>query len=229
VYEATKVALDNGYRHIDTAHICKYSTPILSCQSDPPLWIVIDQTEKAVGKAIREHPTVTRDEVFVVSKLWQTFHQPEHVQPAINHTLQNLGFESLDLYLMHWPMAWEFKGYEFEDMRRCDAQGHIGCVDVPVIDTWRAMEKLVENGSTKLIGVSNFTIPMLEQLLAECKIKPVVNEIEVHPSFPQTELVEYCQQKGIVVSAYSPLGNPGYRGNNMPVIEDPKVRILHME
>lgn len=190
---------------------------------------MIDQTEKAVGKAIRDHPTITRDEVFVVSKLWQTFHQPEHVQPAINHTLQNLGFDSLDLYLMHWPMAWEFKGYEFEDMRRFDAQGHIGCVDVPVIDTWRAMEKLVENGSTKLIGVSNFTIPMLEQLLAECKIKPVVNEIEVHPSFPQTDLVEYCQRQGIVVSAYSPLGNPGYRGNSMPVIDEPRVSLFHKD
>ncbi|KAI8342494.1 NADP-dependent oxidoreductase domain-containing protein [Chlamydoabsidia padenii] len=203
VYQATKVALEIGYRHIDTAYIY--------------------QTEAAVGKAIREHPNLNREEVFVVSKLWQTFHQPEHVEPALERTLKNLGFDYLDLYLMHWPMAWEFRGYEFDNLRCYDADGNMPCVDVPVIDTWRAMEKLVEKGSVRMIGVSNFTIPMLERLLAECNIKPVVNEIEVHPAFPQTELIEYCRQHNIFVSAYSPLGNPGYKDHKMPVLEEPRI------
>ncbi|CAO3594721.1 unnamed protein product [Absidia cylindrospora] len=203
VYEATKVALDNGYRHIDTAYVY--------------------QTEVAVGNAIREHPTVSREDVFVVSKLWQTFHQPEHVQPALERSLKNLGFDYLDLYLMHWPMAWEFNGFDFDDLKPTDENNHIKCVDIPVIYTWRAMEKLVENGSVRSIGVSNFTIPMLESLLSQCNIKPSVNEIEVNPSFPQNELVEYCQQHGIVVCAYSPLGNPGFQGKELAVVDEPRI------
>ncbi|ORZ22539.1 NADP-dependent oxidoreductase domain-containing protein [Absidia repens] len=164
VYEATKKALDIGYRHVDTAYVY--------------------QTEAAVGNAIREHPSVSREDVFVVSKLWQTFHQPEH---------------------------------------RSDENNRFKCVDIPVIDTWRAMEKLVENGSVRSIGVSNFTIPMLESLLSQCSIKPSVNEIEVNPSFPQNELVEYCQEHGIVVCAYSPLGNPGFQGKELAVVDEPRI------
>lgn len=125
-----------------------------------------------------------------------------------------------DLYLIHWPFSWEFKGYEFEDIKE---EKDVKVTHVPIIDTWRAMEALVKDKKTRSIGVSNFTIPMLEDLLKQCEIPPAVNQVEIHPSLPQEELLAYCKSKGILLVAYSPLGNPGYRNGVVKTVEDPVV------
>lgn len=139
-----------------------------------------------------------RDELFITTKLFQTFHRPEHVKPACERSLQLLGLDYVDLYLMHWPFAWEFQGFEFKDLRAGkDENGHFACIDIPFTVTWKAMEQLVKDGLVKSIGkrasrngtgsicnlllfvtgVSNFTIPMLEELLANCEIPPAVNQV----------------------------------------------------
>ncbi|ORX45462.1 Aldo/keto reductase [Hesseltinella vesiculosa] len=200
--KAVTLALDAGYRHFDTAYAYR--------------------TEAAVGKAVREHPTVPRDQVVVVSKLWQTFHRPDLVQPAFDRTMENLGLEYLDVYMMHWPMAWKFRGFEFDQLTIFE-DGDVKCEDIDFVDTWRAMEDLVKiDGRVKSLGVSNFTIPMLEKLLASCDIVPAVHEFEIHPANPNEEMIEFCRKKGIAVSAYSPLANPGMFGKNS-LLEDPRI------
>ncbi|KAI9488666.1 NADP-dependent oxidoreductase domain-containing protein [Zychaea mexicana] len=192
VYHGTKHALEAGYRHIDTAYVY--------------------ETEEAVGKAVRESG-IDRKDIFITTKLFQTFHEPKHVRPAFDISLKLLGVEYVDLYLMHWPFAWEFHGYSFDDIKgHKDENGHRKRIDVSIVDTYRAMEELVKAGVVKSIGVSNFTIPMLEQILKECDIPPAVNQVEIHPSLPQEELLAWCKEHNIVLTAYSPLGNPGHRG-----------------
>ncbi|KAL0074032.1 NADP-dependent oxidoreductase domain-containing protein [Phycomyces blakesleeanus] len=203
VYKATKVALKVGYRHIDTAFI--------------------DETEEALGKAVKESG-VPREEIFMTTKLWQTFHEPKHVRPACELSLKYLDFKYLDVYMMHWPMAWEFKGYDFKSIKVRDESNDIKCIDVPVIDTWREMEKLVKDGLVRSIGVSNFTIPMLEDLLSKCEIPPAINQVEVHPNMPQEEMLAYCKSKNILVTAFSPLGSPGFpQGGQIKTLEEPVI------
>ncbi|KAI8061019.1 NADP-dependent oxidoreductase domain-containing protein [Gongronella butleri] len=199
--KSVTLALDAGYRHIDTAYVYR--------------------TEVAVGKAVREHPTVKREDVTVVTKLWQSHHAPEHVPQALEHSLKNLGLDYVDGFLIHWPQAWKFRGFEFDQLT-VHEDDDVPCIDIDYLDTWRAMEKLLEGGRVKTIGVSNFTIPMLERLLENCTIPPAINEIEVHPSLPNTELVEFCQKKGIAVCAYCPLANPDVYGK-MSVLDDPRT------
>ncbi|KAI8061873.1 NADP-dependent oxidoreductase domain-containing protein [Gilbertella persicaria] len=196
VYEATKCALEKGYRHFDTAY----------CYG----------TEAVVGKAINESG-IPREEIFITTKLWQNFHEPEHVGPVFERSLKNLGLDYVDLYLIHWPFPWKFQGYDLKELKPSSL------IDVPIIDTWRAMEKLVKEGKARSIGVSNFTIPMLEELLSKCEIPPAVNQVEIHPKLPQEELLAYCNSKNIVLTAYSPLGNPGYRDNELKTVEEPIV------
>ncbi|CAO3649752.1 unnamed protein product [Cunninghamella blakesleeana] len=203
VYEATKIALQEGYRFIDTAYIY--------------------ETENAVGRAVRDSG-VPREEAFILSKLWQNFHEPQHVRPVFDRTLKNFGFDYLDCYIIHWPMAWEFGGYEFKEVSIFRGQKDCKRIDVPIIDTWREMEKLVDEGLVKTIGVSNFTIPMLEELLKDARIPPAVNEVEIHPSLPQQELLDYCTNNNIALIAYSPIGNPGYAGKNLKTVEEPKIK-----
>ncbi|SAL95343.1 hypothetical protein [Absidia glauca] len=185
VYEATKAALKAGYRHIDTAYVY--------------------QTEGSVGKAIKESG-IPREEIFVTTKLTESHHHPDHVQTALEHSLKNLGLDYVDLYLIHWPFATEFDGFEYKGFKKTKR------VDVPIIDTWRAMEKLVDAGLARSIGVSNFTIPILDDLLSQATIPPAVNQVELHPYLAQVDLVEYSKKKGIVLTAYAPLGNPGMPG-----------------
>ncbi|KAI8145466.1 NADP-dependent oxidoreductase domain-containing protein [Fennellomyces sp. T-0311] len=202
VYSAVKHAINAGYTHIDTAF--SY------------------QTEEAVGKAIKES-SVDRKNLFVTTKLFPTFNAPEYVRPAYERSLKLLGLDYVDLYLMHWPFAWEFHGYEFEDIwKGKDENGHMIKVDISIIDTYRAMEELVKEGLVKSIGVSNFTIPMLEQIIKECDIPPAVNQVEIHPSLPQEEMVAFCKKNGIILTAYSPLGNPGY-GGKLSMVDHPAV------
>ncbi|KAG1472493.1 hypothetical protein G6F56_001504 [Rhizopus delemar] len=199
VYNAAKIALKKGYKHFDTA----YSY----------------QTENSLGNAVRESG-VPREELFITTKLWQSFHEPQHVRPVLERSLEHLQMEYVDLYLMHWPFAWEFRGYEFADLK---LDGPPKIIDVPIIDTWREMEKLVKDGKTRSIGVSNFTIPMLQDLLSKCEIPPAVNQIELHPCLPQEDMLQFCKENNIILTAFSPLGNPGYRQNAYNILDDPVV------
>ncbi|XP_017098139.3 1,5-anhydro-D-fructose reductase-like [Drosophila bipectinata] len=200
-------AIDVGYRHIDCAYF--YGN------------------ESEVGAAVRQkikEGVIKREDIFITSKLWNHFHEPERVEHACRKTLENFGLEYVDLYLIHWPFSYVYRGDNV--MTPTDENGEVELSDVDILDTWRAMEKLVELGLTKSIGVSNFNSDQLSRLLANCKIKPVQNQIECNPAFIQTQLIELCKKNDIVVTGYCPLrrGNPATRTPNY--IYDAKVEAI---
>jgi len=182
VKHAVKVALQSGYRHIDCA------------------WIY--GNEKEVGEAIRES-NIPRSELFITTKLWNNSHRPEEVLPALETSLKNLGLDYVDLYLIHWPLAFK----SGPDAVARDSEGKLLFENVDFTETYKAMEALIPTGKTKAIGVSNFSIKNLEKLLASAKIVPAANQVELHPENPQWELLEFCKAKGIHLTAYSPLGS----------------------
>jgi diketogulonate reductase-like aldo/keto reductase len=173
--------------------------------------------EKEIGAAftsVFESGKVKREDVFVTSKLWNTEHHPDNVEKACQQTLKDLNLEYLDLYLIHWGIAFEpsAERYAF------DENGIIKTIPVSIKETWQAMEKLVEKGLVKSIGVSNFTTPMLVDLLTYAEIKPAVNQIELHAYHNQQALVDFCGHKEIAVTAYCPLGKPGNLRDGEPVL-----------
>ncbi|KAI1088341.1 Aldo/keto reductase [Rostrohypoxylon terebratum] len=191
---AVKYALELGYTHIDAAHIYR--------------------NEKQTGLGIAE-AQADRRYIWVTSKLWNTDHRPERVEPAIKQSLSDLGLQYLDLYLMHWPVAF-IPGGEENELDR----------ETSIVDTWRAMEDLVRANLTRYIGVSNFSRRNLNQILEVCQICPYAHELELHPYLQQEEFVNYHHSMGIKVIAYSPLGNTNsiYRGRHRelgPLLSDP--------
>ena len=166
VQNAVKWALNAGYRLIDTA--------------------IMYQNEAGVGKAVRESG-VPREEIFVTTKLWNDDQGYESAHRAFEASLDRLGLDYLDLYLIHWP----FKNYDAKTNERKES--------------WRALEEIYQSGKVKAIGVSNFTIKHLEEMKTYAKVMPMVNQFELHPFLYQKEMVDYCQANGIVVEAYSPL------------------------
>ncbi|KAI1209017.1 Aldo/keto reductase [Annulohypoxylon truncatum] len=195
---AVKYALDLGYLHIDAAHIYRNE----------------DQTGKGIHEA-----NVDRRDIWVTSKLWNTDHRPENVEPAIRQSLSDLGLDYLDLYLMHWPVAFVPGGDSELDR------------DTTIVDTWRAMEDLVRANLTRFIGVSNFSRRNVNQILEICDICPYAHEFETHPYLQQQEFVNFHHEAGIKVIAYSPLGNtnPTYNGHHEdlgPLLEDPFWKAL---
>ena len=189
--KAIRAAVDVGIRHFDTA----------KCYGN----------EELLGTVLRsslEDGTVkSRGDLFVTSKLWNDDHQPAHVAAACRSSLERLGLGYLDLYLVHWPVSWR--------------KGTLGCPDsgVTLEETWRAMEKLVDEGLVRAIGVSNFGERRLSQLLALARIKPACNQIELHPRLQQPSLVKFCQRSGVVVVAWSPLAKGGPLASAGPAIE----------
>ncbi|XP_015121677.1 aldo-keto reductase family 1 member B1 [Diachasma alloeum] len=186
--EAVKYAIEIGYRHIDCA-------PIYG-------------NEKEIGTAINakiEDGTVKREELFIVSKLWCNSHDPNSVEKALRRTLSDLGLEYLDLYLVHWPFAFE----DGENFIPKNPDGSFKLSDTDYVETWKGMEGVLQKGLTKNIGVSNFNSEQIERLLKNCKVKPVTNQIEVHPYLTQKELSKFCNEREITITAYSPLGSPG--------------------
>mmetsp|Transcript_8527 Transcript_8527/g.31502 ORF Transcript_8527/g.31502 Transcript_8527/m.31502 type:complete len:403 (-) Transcript_8527:361-1569(-) len=193
VKAAVRYALEHGYRHVDCAYVYF--------------------NEVEVGEALEEvfaSESIRRSDVFVTSKLWSSEHRPEDVEAALDNTLRDLKLEYLDLYLMHWPVALERGQFKPED-------GPTHLEDVTVVDTYKAMEALLVTGKVKAIGVSNFGVQRLQNLLGKVSVVPSVNQVESHPYLPQEELRRYCQDHGIVMTAYCPIGSPGGAGLHLPV------------
>ncbi|KAH7887182.1 NADP-dependent oxidoreductase domain-containing protein [Phlebopus sp. FC_14] len=184
VKDWTLTALKAGYRHLDTA------------------WMY--GTEHSVGAAIRESG-IPREEIFVTTKL--PWHHPGYVAESIDESLRESGLDYFDLYLMHFPQATEYPGQGRGRPAVPDDPYAIQALEQPTFnETWADMEKVLESGKVKAIGVSNFSIKTLEKLLKTAKIVPAVNQVELHPYLAQPELLSYCKSKGIVVSAYAPTG-----------------------
>ncbi|XP_058079468.1 non-functional NADPH-dependent codeinone reductase 2-like [Magnolia sinica] len=179
-------AIQIGYKHFDTAALY---------QSEQPLG-------EAIAEALQLGLINSRDELFITSKLWCCDAYGDRVRPALEKTLNNLGLEYLDLYLIHWPVSMKPGEYKFPsdkgDMMPMDFKS-----------TWAAMEECQRVGLTRSIGVSNFSCKKLTQLLSTAEIPPSVNQVEMHPLWQQKKLREFCARKGIHVSAYSPLGGKG--------------------
>lgn len=184
VCDATREALRAGFRHLDCA--------------------AIYNNEDEVGEGLKEEMAtlgLKRSDVFLTSKLPATAMRPEKVAPALEKTLKDLQVDCLDLYLVHFPIPLRKKADGSGEEPERDGFG--------VRDTWTEMEKLQERGLTKSIGVSNFNVMLLNDLLCYARVKPVVNQIERHPYLVQQDLVNFCKDQKIVVCAYSPLGSPG--------------------
>ncbi|XP_035880942.1 aldo-keto reductase family 1 member C15-like isoform X2 [Phyllostomus discolor] len=186
--EATKMAIDVGFRHIDAAYVY--------------------QNEKEVGQAIRDKiadGTVKREDIFYTTKLWATFLRPELVRPALERSLKNLQLDYVDLFIIHIPTAMK----PGEDLMPMDASGKLIFDTVDLRETWEALEKCKDAGLTKSIGVSNFNHKLLEMILNKpgLKYKPVCNQVECHPYLNQSKLLEFCKSKDIVLVAYSALGS----------------------
>ncbi len=155
--------------------------------------------ESGVGQAVKDSG-LKREEVFITSKLWNTERGYDKTMAAFEKTLAELGTDYLDLYLIHWPANEKQFGQEAAALN---------------LDTWRAFEDLYKVGKIKAIGVSNFMPNHLEALLAQAEIKPMVNQIEVHPGWPQTEVIRYCQRNDILVEAWAPLGEAAALSNSV--------------
>ncbi|KAL1856437.1 hypothetical protein Daus18300_010704 [Diaporthe australafricana] len=199
VVQAVKTALKTGYRHIDAAAIYR--------------------NEAAVGEGIKQSG-VPRSDIFITGKLWNTKHDPKDVEGALDKTLKDLGIDYLDLFLIHWPVAFESSDKWFP----IDEQGVFKLADIDPAATYTALEKLVDSGKVRAIGVCNFTVNKLKDLISKTKVVPAVNQIEAHPYLQQPELVEFCRSKNILIEAYSPLGNN--QTGEPKVVDDAGVKEL---
>jgi D-xylose reductase len=215
--EAVHAAIALGYRHLDCA--CDYGNEV--------------EVGRGIARAIDEG-LVTREDLWITSKLWNTYHAPEHVEPAIRRTLTDLGLDYVDLYLIHFPISLRYVPFEvryppewlFDPEAR---PARMEFEDVPIATTWAAMEALVPPGLTRAIGVCNMTTGFLMDLLAGATIPPAVLQVEMHPYLAQERLLRFAAQNDIVVTAFSPLGAGSYVGLGMAtpgqsVLEHPVVR-----
>jgi len=206
VYDAVNVALEAGYRHIDCA-------PIYGNESE-------------VGRSLTESfeaGVTSREDVWITSKLWNDAHAPEDVRPALRQTLSDLQIDTIDLFLIHWPVALK-KGTQLPQ----SPSDFVSLDEVPITETWAAMEELVDDGLARHIGVSNFNIPKLQTLLDTADHPPEMNQIELHPYLQQTDMVEFARENNVHLTAYSPLGSKdrpdGMKSDDEPILlDDPTI------
>ena len=191
-------AIEAGYRHLDAA--CDYGN---ECEAGRGIRIAI------------ERGLCTREELWVTSKLWNTYHHRQHVRPAIERSLADLGLDYLDLYLIHFPIHLKYISPEerYPPGWFFDPSAEQPCMEteaVPLAETWDAMEALHTTGLAKHIGVSNFGCALLRDLLSYAAVRPSVLQVESHPYLAQEKLLRYCQQEQIAYTAFSPLGAGSY-------------------
>jgi len=196
---ATKAALEAGFRQLDSAE--RY------------------RNEKEVGEAMQEvfkEGKIKREDVFIATKLWNSNHRPERVKPAFDASLNRLQLDYLDLYLIHTPFA--FQPGEEQDPR--DENGKVIYDDgITLLDTWRALENLVDEGRCKAIGLSDVNVEKAKEIVEAARIKPAVIHVESHPYLPEWELLEFCKQNGIVLQAFAALGH----SSEPRLLDDPVI------
>ncbi|GME89596.1 unnamed protein product [Ambrosiozyma monospora] len=198
VKDAVKAAVKGGYRHIDTA------------------WVY--DTETYIGEALAElfaEGVVKREDLFITTKVWPT-HWNDPAK-SIDESLKRLGIDYLDLVLQHWPLTFKVDA----DGKPLLKDGKYVADDGDYLVTWKKLIELQKKDSKKIrsIGVSNYTVPYLERLLKETDVVPVVNQVELHPSLPQVELVKFSKEHGIITEAYSPLGSSGAPLLKLPIVK----------
>lgn len=200
--QAIKVALEVGFRHIDGAEIYR--------------------NEDVVGEAMRqafEAGIVKREELFVTTKLWNNNHRPDRVKPAFEASLRRLQLDYIDCYLIHTPFAFRAGDEQYP----MNEQGEpIYDSGVTLAQTWQAMERLVDEGRCRAIGLSDITLAKLKEIVAVARIKPAVVQVECHPYLPEWELLDFCRQHGIVLLAFAPLGH----GMAPRITDDPVIKAI---
>jgi diketogulonate reductase-like aldo/keto reductase len=200
--QATRAALEAGFRHLDGAE--RY------------------RNEQAVGDAIQDAfkaGTLRREELFVTTKLWNTNHRPERVKPAFDASRRRLRLDSIDCYLIHTPFAFQ----PGDDQEPRDQQGRvIYDSGVTLAETWQALERLVDEGHCKAIGLSDITLDKLREIVAIARIKPAVVQVESHPYLPEWELLDFCRERGIIVQAFAALGH----AMKPSLLEDPVMTTI---
>ncbi len=200
--QATKTALEVGFRHFDCAE--RYGN------------------EASVGDALRdalEAKTVAREDLFVTTKLWNTNHRPERVKPAFDASRRRLQVDYVDCYLIHTPYA--FAPGDDQDPRD-DSGQVIYDAGVTLEDTWQALESLIDDGSCRAIGLSDITLERLREIVAVARIKPAVVQVESHPYLPEWDLFDFCREQGIVLLAFAPLGH----SMEPKLVDDPVITAI---
>jgi len=199
---ATKAALEAGFRQLDTAE--RY------------------RNEKEVGEAMQEvfkAGKIKRQDVFIATKLWNNNHRPERVKPAFEASLKKLQLDYVDLHLIHTPFA--FQPGDEQDPR--DANGNvIYDQGVTLLDTWRTLEGLVDEGKCKAIGLSDVSLEQARDIFEVARIKPAVVHVESHPYLPQWDFLDYCRKNRIVLQAFAALGH----GSKPKLLEDPVITVI---
>lgn len=196
--EITKQAIQAGYRHLDCA--CDYGNEA--------------QAGEGIASAISDG-SIQRDDLWVTSKLWNTYHHPDHVAAACERSLKDLQLDHLDLYHIHFPISQKFVDFDTryppEWFFDPDAENPVVQTNpVPIVDTWGAMTRLVERGLVRHIGVCNFGVSLIRDLMHSTDHAPEMLQVELHPRLQQNKLLRFAREQSIAVTAFSPLGAPSY-------------------